>query len=186
MMKRRSILLILTASAVALFANPPVDYSVYFDPQPASPNGAPVTPIRTIANGKLYERVYGIMYDVGETLGTHTYKYTLRVPRNGTALCEVSTLVKPFGPKNASHRIAYFEAVYPAQRLGLAFPKLPPGKRYNMFVTAFEQVPAGQASQDASPGNNAYPNSSCCEEVVEVRANVESTHCGIVPQIGVH
>lgn len=185
-MKRRWMILVLTAVAVAVLANPPVDYSVYFDPQPASPNGAPVTPIRTTANGKLYERVYGIMYSVGETPGTHMYKYTLRVPRNGPALCEVSTLVKPFGPKNASHRIAYFEAVYPAARLGVPFPKLPAPKRYNLFVTAFEQVPPGEASQDAFPGNNGYPNSSCCEEVVEVRANVESTHCGIVPHIPMH
>ena len=184
-MKRKSILLILAASAVALFANPPVDYSVYFDPQPASPNGSPVTPIRMVEKGKSIERVYGIMYDVGETTGSHSYKYTLRVSGNGGVLCESSAIVPPFGPKNTSRRIAYFEAVYPREKPGLTFPKQS-ATRYNIVVSAIEQVPSGQTAQDAFPGNNTYPNSSCCMEVVDVRSNVESTRCGVMPLVIPH
>src|SRR2546430_6802568 len=109
-MKRSATTLMFLFAVVAALANYPVDYSVYFDPQPQVSGGAQVatTPIRTTANGKMYERVYGIMYDVGETHGTHSYKYTLRAFGPGGLACETSTFVQPFGPKNSSRRIAYF------------------------------------------------------------------------------
>ncbi|HEY8133841.1 MAG TPA: hypothetical protein VII12_18320, partial [Thermoanaerobaculia bacterium] len=146
---------------VAASAQLPVDYSVYFDPQPAVANGqqVPVTPIRTTANGKSIERVYGVMYDVGTTPGTHTYKYTLRAygPNSANTACEVSTIVQPFGPITARKKIAMFEAIYPGGHLGGVVPKSPPSAaagRYSLWVFGEEQL-AGQPRQDTSTGNNA-------------------------------
>jgi hypothetical protein len=174
--------------AVAASAQLPVDYSVYFDPQPAVANGvqAPVTPIRTTGIGKVIERVYGIIYDVGQTPGTHTYKYVLKAqaPNSTTYACQASAIVQPFGPRDARRRIAYFEAVYPMERLA-PFPKQPPSKyagRYSLWVYAEEQVPSGQTAQDTSTGNNSYPdpNGGCCKLLMDVRPNVEAIHCGII------
>ena len=185
MTMKRSATILMFLFAVAALANLPVDYSVYFDPQPKVTGGAQVatTPIRTTVNGKTYERVYGIMYDVGETHGTHAYKYTLRASGPGGPACETSTLVQPFGPKNSSRRIAYFEAVYPGGLSLIPLPKTPPPQLYTLVVDATERVPSGEAAQDTSTGNNTYPNGACCKLIVAVRANVEAVHCGVVPRV---
>ena len=170
--------------SVAASAQLPVDYSVYFDPQPAVVNGAPapVTPIRTTANGKIIERVYGIMYDVGQGPGTHSYKYTLKAqgPNSGAIACETSTIVQPFGPKNARKRIAYLEAVYPEGHLLPKQAPSPQAGRYSLWVFATEQIPSGQTAQDTSTGNNTYPpvDGGCCKLFMDVRPNVEAVRCG--------
>jgi hypothetical protein len=179
---------------VAASAQLPVDYSVYFDPQPAVANGqqVAVTPIRTSANGKIIERVYGVMYDVGMGPGTHTYKYTLRAygPNSTNTACEVSTIVQPFGPIYARKKIAMFEAIYPGGRLGdPILPKSPPSPaagRYSLWVFGEEQL-AGQPRQDTSTGNNAYPpvDGGCCKLFVDVRPNVESIRCIAVGRIAI-
>jgi hypothetical protein len=177
---------------VAASAQLPVDYSVYFDPQPAVANGqqVPVTPIRTTANGKIIERVYGVMYDVGTGPGTHTYKYTLRAygPNSTNTACEVSTIVQPFGPIYARKKIAMFEAIYPGSHLGVV-PKSPPSAatgRYSLWVFGEEQL-AGQPRQDTSTGNNVYPpvDGGCCKLLVDVRPNVESIRCVAVGWPGI-
>jgi len=183
MMKSFGIFLGLSLLGAAAYAQLPVDYSVYFSPGPAVANGqqVPVTPERVVVNGKTIERVYGVMYSVGATPGTHTYKYTLRAygPNSANTACEVSTIVQPFGPTSSRKKIAMFEAIYPGAHLGGVVPKPRPSAaagRYSLWVFGVEQ---GQPRQDTSTDNNAYPpvDGSCCKLLIDVRPNVESIRC---------
>jgi hypothetical protein len=179
---------VLTLIAASAFAQA-VNYSVYFDPPPAVANGTsmPVTPIRATENGNVHARVYGIMTDAGETKGNHAYKFTLRAFGPKGQVCETSTTEQPFGPRGASRRIAYFEAVYPAERPSGSLITRTRMLRYSLWAIAIEQIPSGQIQEDTYTQNNVSPpaDGTCCKLIVDFPSNA-TLRCGNVPTLPIH
>lgn len=154
-----------------------VDYSVYFWPSP----GPPVQPEKSNANGQIFERLYAIVYNVGQTPGTHPYQLQLRaIAPNGRVACETTTLVEPWSGTYTMKKVAFFEARYQLSKTGdkLHPSAVKPGK-YLLHAYLTEQIPTGQPRQDTDIGNNQYPFAPPQEIPVafEVRPGAQEIRC---------
>jgi len=131
-----------------------VDYSVYFWPSP----GPPVQPEKSSANGQIFERLYAIVYNVGQTAGTHPYRLLLRAfAPNGSVACETTTLVEPWNGTYTIKKVAFFQASYQILKAGgkLSSAVKPGNCLLHAYLT--EQIPTGEPRQDTDVGNNQYP-----------------------------
>ncbi len=166
-------LLLLVASVIAAQVYP-VDYSVYFWPDPS------VAPEKVTSTGQVIERRWTIVYNVGQGPGTHSYKLQLRVTApNGTLACETTAIVEPWTGKYTMKKVAWFEAKYPLKREKRQ--KVTPGK-YSLKAYLIEQIPAGQQAQDTDTGNNQFPFASgpgSAPVEFDVRPGAEEIRCSM-------
>lgn len=139
---------VLVGFASLSFAQAPVDYSVYFIPQPSAP------PEVTNLEGSRTERKFAIVYNVGQTSGTHSYRLLLRAykPGGGVA-CETTVNVQPWAGHATQKKVASFQVIY---KKGQSSAAIPPG-RYPLRAYLTEQIPQGETRQDAFINNNQYP-----------------------------
>lgn len=160
----------------------PVDYSVYFWPDPAG------APDKRITNDKLIERRVAIVYNVGQTAGTHSYKLLLRAfAPDGTVACETTTAVAPWAGTNTMKKVAWFEAAYPGRKAQKEAGRVRPGK-YLLRAYLTEQTPMGERALDADVGNNQYPYEPPQYMPVEfeVRPGAEEIRCAVPPAFPGH
>jgi hypothetical protein len=172
-----AVLLLALAGSVAAQVYP-VDYSVYFWPDPST------APEKRITSRATIERRFAIVYNVGQGPGTHSYKLLLRAfAPDGAVVCETTTMVAPWTGKHTMKKVAWFEAAYPAAP---AVRKVRPGK-YLLRAYLTEQTPAGEPAQDAEVANNQYPFEPPQYMPVEfeVRPGAGEIRCALPPTLPV-
>ncbi len=174
--------LILFAASLAAQVYP-VDYSVYFWPDPSA------APDKKIASGMVLERRFAIVYNVGQGSGTHSYKLLLRAfGPDGSVACETTTMVAPWTGKYTMKKVAWFEAGYPQTKPDKQIGRrVRPGK-YQLRAYLTEQIPTGEKAQDADVGNNQYPFEPPQYMPVEfeVRSGAEEIRCALPPALPGH
>jgi len=120
------------------------------------------------------DRQYVVVYNAGETSGTHAYKLLLRAfAPDGSIACETTSLFAPWPGRNTTKRLAWFEATYSGRSANVR-----PGT-YLLRAYLTEQMPPGEKAEDSNLTNNQFPLEPPRYTPVEfnVRRGAQSIRC---------